>query len=510
MRGTTPSTRNRRRRTTVTIAMTVALAFTALTTTIAGAGGPIPTPGADGIGDAYFPLAGNGGYDVNHYDLDVRYAPPTNVLKGVATIDADATQELSSLNLDFVGMHIDSLTVNGVPAGFARAQRHELMITPAAPIGDTEDFTVVVAYHGIPKSFIDDGLRMGALHTNDGVLILGEPEVAAVWFPVNDHPRDKATYDINLTVTNNLEAISNGLLHSTDPAGPGRTTWSWHVSQPMASYLAFVAIGHFRIHRSRTAGGIPVIDAVDPQLGHIADSSLAKEERVIRFLRSQFGPYPFDALGGVVDKAPIGFALENQTRPVYSTSFFDGGTNTVVVVHELAHQWFGDSVAVHDWQHIWLNEGFATYAEWLWNQERGFAGPRGIAAFYCDAIPPGDGFWDVPPGDPGADDLFNGAVYIRGALTLQALRGTVGASAFFQILRQWVANQGDGSGTGTTDDFIALSESVSGSSLQALFDEWLLTPGKPASCLVPGLPRGAGASARRIGPHIRLPRGVRP
>jgi aminopeptidase N len=213
----------------------------------------------------------------------------------------------------------------------------------------------------------------------------------------------------------------------------------------------------------------------------------------VRFLRGEFGPYPFDALGGVVDHVRLGAALENQTRPIYSEGFFDRGPNTYVVVHELAHQWFGDSVAVDSWQHIWLNEGFATYAEWLWNQERGHAGPAAIAAYYC-GISAGSSFWNVRPGDPGPGRLFDDAVYVRGAMTLQALRSEVGVSAFFEILQTWAADRKDL--TGSTDQFIAVAESVSGMQLDDLFDEWLFTASKP-SC-------HAGRAPARPG-ELRMP-----
>jgi aminopeptidase N len=258
----------------------------------------------------------------------------------------------------------------------------------------------------------------------------------------------------------------------------------------MASYLAFAAIGRFHLRRSRTADDIPILDAFDPRVVPAARRSLAAEERVVSFLEESFGPYPFDALGGVVDHVRLGAALETQTRPIYTESFFDAGPNVYIVVHELAHQWFGDSVTVDAWKHIWLNEGFATYAEWLWNRHRGRAGPAQISAFYC-GFPQGSGFWDLAIGDPGPDDLFDDRVYVRGAMALQAIRAEVGAGTFLEILQTWVADREDA--TGTTDQFVEVAESVSGVQLDGLVDEWLFQTDRPSACPTGRSPASADA-----------------
>jgi hypothetical protein len=226
-----------------------------------------------------------------------------------------------------------------------------------------------------------------------------------------------------------------------------------------------------------------VFDAIDPRVPSGASRSLDKEERVIRFLADQFGSYPFQDLGGIVDKWPGGFALENQTRPIYPQGAFDRGPNPYLIVHELAHQWFGDTVSVDQWQHMWLNEGFATYAEWLWSGAQGDGSPQAIMNYWC-GIRTNDPFWDVEPGDPGIDDLFSFPVYARGAMTLQALRKTVGTDDFFEILHTWVADHSGA--TGSTDQFIELSESISGQELSAFFDGWLFTGAKPKPCAVGG------------------------
>jgi aminopeptidase N len=284
---------------------------------------------------------------------------------------------------------------------------------------------------------------------------------------VNDHPRDKATFKLAMTVPEGVEALSNGvpLERSTDN---GWTTWNWVENAPMASYLATVVIGQYRVD-SGTHKGKPIVNAIPESLS--ADGpgaeSIARTAEVADFLETQFGPYPFDAYGGiVVDDERIGYALETQTRPVYGNAFFRDGPDYEVVAHELAHQWFGDSVALERWQDMWLNEGFATYAEWLW---RAHEGEGTVQASFDDVY---SGFrWTELPGEPGPQNIFGTAVYQRGAMTVHALRRTIGDEAFFELLKTWTAEQRNG--IATTTEFIATAEKVSGKDLKPLFDAWL-------------------------------------
>jgi aminopeptidase N len=261
----------------------------------------------------------------------------------------------------------------------------------------------------------------------------------------------------------------------------------------MASYLATIDIGHWDVDRYRTAG-LPAYDAVDTALtGGLRaeiDSSLARQGEVLGVLEDAFGNYPFRTVGAIVDNQDdLFFALETQTRPVYSKYFWlDGDGNPTngdpVVVHELAHQWFGDDVALHRWQDIWLNEGFATYAEWLWEEYEGRATPQEIFQAEYDARPANDPFWSIEIGDPGVEHLFDEASYVRGGMTVQALRNEVGDRKFWRIVRTWTRTKAGG--TGTTPQFIRLSERVAGRQLDDLFDLWLFTPSKPPPEAVSG------------------------
>ncbi len=489
--------------------------FVALAVTV----GLLAGCGAAGLGDPYFPNYGNGGYDVAHYDLAVTYDPGTDQLRGIATITARATQDLASFNLDLVGMTVRRITVDEARApGTHDAQwsrgPHELVVVPHARLENGRNYTIVVHYDGTPTTVESTLGEGGFFHTDDGALVVGQPEVAATWFPVNDHPLDKATYTFRVKVPVGYGVVANGLPVGTSSSA-GWTTHVWEARSPMASYLATVDIGQWQVNARRTARGLPIIDAVDPDVAAFANPSLARQDEMLSVLESRFGPYPFEAAGAIVDDHPgIFFALENQTRPVYSYIFFILGEGDAVVVHELAHQWFGDSVALARWQDIWLNEGFATYAEWLWLEHEGFVdAPRIVAAETLASTPPDDPFWDLPIGDPGPLHLFDEPVYLRGAMTLQALRETIGDTSFFALLRVWASTNKDRHGT--TPQFIDTAERISGRQLDGLFQTWLFSPERPT---VPAAAQGVAASrttgdARtsewRAGLALRLAHGAR-
>ncbi|WP_433266019.1 M1 family metallopeptidase [Actinosynnema sp. CS-041913] len=447
-------------------------------------------PGAPGIGDPYYPNAGNGGYDVSHYDIRLNYQPSSDTLSGTTTILAKSTQDLTRFNLDFA-LNASSVRVNNKRAQFTQAGG-ELVVDPRGNLRKGADLTIVVTYSDVPSSREIDGFT-GWKRTADGALAIDEPDIAQWWFPSNNHPTDKATFDVSVAVPDGVEVISNGLFNGTARTLNGWTRWRYRSTQPQATYLAFVAIGQFEVRQSTAPDGKPVLNAYSLNLG--ADDSAAKASvertpEVTEFLEENFGPYPFEAQGGVV--APgIGFALENQTRSTYDPAFFRRGSNTYVVAHEVGHQWFGDSVSVRTWRDIWLNEGFASYAEFLWSEHVGEGTAQENAEFTYDSYPAESDFWQVLPGDPGAANQFHGAVYDRGALTVHALRVAVGDEDFFTILKQWTHTKKFGNAT--IEEFIALSERVSGQQLDELFRTWLFTKGKPAA--VPGGATFATAAA---------------
>jgi aminopeptidase N len=479
---------HRRRARLIAVCLAALASIFAAGTPSATAAGPC-VAGAAGVGDPYYPLAGNGGYDVRHYDLDLSYDPPTDVLAGRASIEAKAKRRLCSFNLDLAGLEVTSVKIEGRRAAWNRAG-DELEVTPKRPLGKRDDFRVSVAYQGVPIEFPHpiSGVPAGFTRTSDGVVVAGQPASAAAWFPVNDHPSDKASYSFAVTVPAGYGVVANGKPRGETARPDGRIEWRWEAREPMASYLATIAVGQWDVSRWLTDSGIPVYDAVDSAItGPVRpfiDTALARQGEVLDFLSSRFGPYPFNTVGAIIDpQRPIAAALETQTRPVYWAGFWnspqgDPVNADYVVVHELAHQWFGNHVALDRWKNIWLNEGFATYAEWLWLEHEGQATiTQSFEAVY-GSYPADDPFWSVAIGDPGTAELLTDPVYLRGAMTLEALREQIGDDAFWRLIRRWAKRKGGGHGR--TGQFIAMAERVSGQELGPLFRAWLFTPSRPA------------------------------
>ncbi|KUJ40201.1 Aminopeptidase N [Streptomyces sp. MBT84] len=449
---------------------------TAAASFLAIAASSAPRPGADGIGDPYFPQLGNGGFDARHYALDVAYNPDTDRLDGRTTLTARATQNLSSFDLDLQKLQVTGIEVNGRRAHFTR-EGDEIRITPKGVLSKGRDFTVTVTYGGVPEPLggpIVFGSSYGWMKTADGVFVACEPNAASTWFPSSDHPSDKATYDIRITAPKGLTAVSNGRLISTHGEG-GRTVTHWRESRPMATYLATATIGKFDVKTGRTPSGIPIYVAIDPVLaGSNSVDVYGVTAEATDYWSKIFGPYPFEETGAIVDDMPeAGFSLEVQSKPAYSAVRSES-----TIVHELAHQWFGDSVSVEHWKDIWLNEGFATYAQWLWSEHRGTASAHDSFLAGYNSRPADSSFWQVKVADPQRDTMFASAVYQRGAMTLQALRERIGDTAFFKLLPAWTKLHRYGNAN--TDDFMRLAEKISGQQLDDLFQKWLFTTGKPA------------------------------
>jgi aminopeptidase N len=435
--------------------------------------------GARGIGDKYFPADGNGGYDVTHYAIDDTMVLSTGTLSGTTTLTARATTELASFSVDLL-LEVTSVTVNGKPASYSRPDRHEVRIRPRTPIVAGRTFTVVVGYRGTPDEISWGGERSWFGNHHE-VVAINEPHIAPWWFAANDHPRDKATFDITIRVPRGNQVISNGSLAATRRADEW-TTFQWREEQPMATYLAFFAAGRFAIERGTTPQGTPYLLAVSRQFSEarqrVGLTRLRRTSEVEGWLEERLGPYPFPVIGGLITSHPTGFALENQTRPVYP---FLGPDSGWMITHELAHQWFGDSVSVESWKDIWLNEGFATYLETWWDNRNAEDEPAAMQdwlEFQWETYARGADFWDLPIGEPGAEHLFDDEVYQRGAMVVQALRHRIGEADFSTLLHTWLTQHRDGNVA--IADFTALAEEVSGEDLDGFFQHWLYDAQRPA------------------------------
>jgi aminopeptidase N len=445
------------------------------------------SPGSPSAGDPFFPLAGNGGYDVRHYALRLDYEPSSNALDARAVISARATQNLSRFDLDLRGLHISRVTVDDRRVAFKRSGQ-ELAITPARGIRKGDAFKISVDYDGQPEPITDpDGSLDGWIPTEDGAFVANEPQGSPSWYPVNDTPNDRATFDFVITVPKGHTAIGNGLLVGKRDHGT-TTTWHWRASDPTAPYLVTVTTGIFETDFGTLPSGLPEYNAVDPQTRgsggtepnpQLAWQRLAFNGPAVELFSSLYGPYPFESVGGVVDWAPdVGYSLESQTRPLYWHV-----PPEATVVHELSHMWFGDAVTLEKWPDMWLNEGFATWSEWIWSERTGGAtASETFDEVYATPEDSEDGqdlWFPAPAALPEPAALFSTPVYDRGAMTLQALREKVGDRVFFAILRRWYAENRNRSVT--TADFIALAERVSAHQLDKFFDVWLYQEGKPQS-----------------------------
>lgn len=430
--------------------------------------------GASGIGDSYFPADGNGGYDALRYGIRVRYDLASGELVGRARVKVRATQRLSSLNLDLL-LPASKVRVNGKAAAFSKPTRHELKVQLRPALQKGETARIAVSYAGRPATASYLG-EANWLANSREMVAMNQPHMAPWWFPANDHPSDRAKIKVRIAVPRGQEAISNGLLRDKLRRGK-RTVWVWGAEEPMVPYLAFIAVGDFSI-KSGVTDGRSWTTAVSRQLPSARVSAghawLAKEGQVLSWLSDQVGSYPFTSSGGLVTSLDPGFALENQTRPTYPAW---GINSNSLLVHELAHQWFGDSVSVRRWRDIWLNEGFATYFEARWKEDHG--GPTTLSWLRqsYDSMQARASFWKVPVADPGPSRIFSEPVYYRGGMALAALRARVGDAAFDRTLRRWYAERRGG--TGTTEQFIAIAEAESGLQLDAFFQQWLYDPTLP-------------------------------
>jgi aminopeptidase N len=467
----------------VSLGILLAVILVLLLPAILGCGDPFA--GSAGIGDPYFPKMGNGGYDALRYQIELDVEPAAGSLKGSTTIEARALQDLDSFNLDFDGLEVDEVSIGGRTSKFERHDG-ELVVMPARRLAKGATFVVLVTYHGTPQELKDvDDFPVGWRRQDGTIFTLDEPEGAATWFPVNDHPSDKATYVFRITVPQPYVAAANGVLTGVESKGADRT-YVWEMRQPLASYLAAVSIDKYVTEEETVRDGLVIRNFFASNLAATAETVFADTREALLFFEDIFGPYPFEAYGAVVPNASTGAAMENQTLSLFGSDVLEGmtdaGEGAVYLSHELAHQWFGDSVTISSWKDVWLNEGFATYASWLWLEHKFGAGA--LDSQVQQSAQDLAQQKQITLGDPGPRQLFASTVYDRGALALHALRLTVGDDAFFEILRTWAERYEYGNAR--TADFLALADEVAAkegaraSAASAVLHDWLSGNDQPA------------------------------
>ncbi len=438
--------------------------------------------GGDGIGDELYPALGNPGVDVQDYVLDIDYDRAAGVVRGRVTLEIEFTEARDEFTLDSLGPVVTRVTIDGAAADF-ELDEPELRITPAESIEVGDVHRVLVEFSVDPDEASSlAGLPSGWFATAGGSYVLNEPDGARTWFPSNDHPSDKATWTFRITVPAGVTAVANGRLVGMTPGGNG-DTWEWREDEPMPTYLMQVLTGDYEIIESETSGGLELVSAVLRDDVAQMQPFIDGIEAQVAFFESLFGPYPLDRYGIAVADSFGGLAMETQGRSMFSREdlrIAGGYVEELLLAHELAHQWFGNAVSPGAWEDIWLNESFATYAEWLWLEEIGLTSVNVETEQALRNRQSGAG---TATGSPLADDLFGYNSYDGGAVVVHALRLTVGDDAFFRVLRDWVD---DYEGTSrTTAEFIALAEDLSGRLLDDFFDQWLFADVPPATFPVP-------------------------
>jgi aminopeptidase N len=418
--------------------------------------------------DDYVPGHGDTSYDVGHYDLELGYTMHTNHLDGVATINATAREDLDEVTLDLRGLSVDKVSVDGDRVKYS-AGRGRVRVRLDEPVAAGEELVLRVAYSGTPKPVRARALgSTGWEELSDGVIVSGQPHGAPSWFPCNDRPSSKAGYRIAVTVESGYRVVSNGSLVDKQRRS-SKTRWVYEQEQPMAPYLATVQMGRYEWLETDDSP-VPVAAAVPRRLVDRYPLAFGRQGEMVDFFAELFGDYPFDSYSVVVTDDDLEIPLESQSLSTFGANHLQDDWECVrLVAHELSHSWFGNCLTAGAWRDIWLHEGFACYAEWLWSEHSGHRSAQEQAERHWEKLSKAD--QDLELADPGADLMFDDRVYKRGALLLHALRSTLGDKTFFGMLRDWVRQHAYGNVS--TEMFIGFVAQHTKDDLGPLFTSWL-------------------------------------
>jgi aminopeptidase N len=445
----------------------------------ASSGNVLPSDEGAGAPDPYLPGHGTNAYRVTRYELELDYKLSSNRLNGRAVLHAVAQRPTSAIVLDLTGLRATKIRLSGRKVRKFSQRAEQLVVVPEAALLPGDAFTLDIRYEGNPAPRRGLWGEVGWEELTDGVLVAGQPNGAASWFPCNDHPRDKASYRISVTTDANYRAVCNGVLLSRSNRS-SRETWVYEQAEPMSTYLATVQIGRYELltlNPVRPSGQVPQYAAVPASLTEAALEGLARQPEMMRTFSNCFGPYPFADYTVVVTEDELEIPLEAQTLSIFGPNHLEQDWDSQrLIAHELSHQWFGNSLTAASWKDIWLHEGFACYAEWIWSEEAGVMPIANRAAAAWRKLNAAGK--DLLVGDPGPELMFDDRVYKRGALALHALRLKCGDLAFFALLHDWVDRNRHG--TVSTPEFILAINAATGIDAEALLHPWLFEEALPA------------------------------
>ncbi len=426
--------------------------------------------------DPYLPATGNFGYRVSRYELELEYKVAINRLAGSATITAVTLAELKAFTLDLSNaLAVSKVSVNGKRPSHFRTSAGKLHITLADRLPAGVAMTIAVRYGGTPRPIRSLWGAVGFEELTEGVLVAGQPNGAASWLPCDDHPSAKASFRIQISTESPYFALANGKLLARR-ARAGMTTWVYEQAEPTSTYLITLQIGVYGRHRM-AKNGVEIFSVLPDRLRQNFEHDFSRQSQMMKLFVKLFGPYPLAAgYTVVVTDDDLEIPLEAQGISIFGGNHCDGQRSSErLIAHELAHQWFGNSVTAQRWRHIWLHEGFACYAEWLWSEHCGERSADELARHYHQRLI--NSPQNLVLADPGARDMFDDRVYKRGALTLHALRNEIGDSNFFALLKDWTTRYRHSSVV--TDDFTGLAANYAADSLRALWTAWLYSPKVP-------------------------------
>ena len=426
--------------------------------------------------DPYLPEAGNFGYRVSRYELELEYKVAINRLSGSAGITAVTLAELKTFSLDLsAALTVAKVTVNGKRPAQFRAAAGKLHITLSDRLPAGAAMTIAIRYSGTPRPIRSLWGEVGFEELTEGALVAGQPNGASSWFPCDDHPAAKASFRVQITTESPYFALANGKLLSRRPRA-GMTTWVYEQPEPTSTYLMTLQIGMYDRHRM-AKNGVEMFAVLPSRLRDDFDHDFGRQPQMMKLFTKLFGPYPLaNGYTVVVTDDDLEIPLEAQGISIFGANHCDGSRRAErLIAHELAHQWFGNSVTVQRWRHIWLHEGFACYAEWLWSEHCGERSAQEWAQHYHHRLRHSP--QDLVLADPGPRDMFDDRVYKRGALTLHTLRSRIGDTNFFALLKDWTTRYRHSSAV--TDDFVGLASQYSDESLRSLWAAWLYAPEVP-------------------------------